>query len=83
MKSKEAKTESSYLKDKLIKQVAVKYGYSSLFDTPQNLLQIQELINYYSISDQEHLRVVFGMTCNFYSGIIAELIADQGKKKKR
>ncbi len=69
--------QSSKRSDEIMKQLAVKYGYSGLFHTPESTKEIQDWIDLHSPAEQAHLYTVLGMTMNLYSGLIAEMICGE------
>lgn len=72
--------EAELNEEQLLKSVAVKYGYSGLFYSPRNMSEIHEWIERHPPSDKAHLYTVLGMTCNFYSSLLAQMIADSLKE---
>jgi hypothetical protein len=68
--------------EQVLKSVAVKYGYSGVFYSPRNMSEIHEWINSHPSSDRAGLYTVLGMTCNFYSSLLAEMITDSLKEEE-
>ncbi len=68
--------------EQLMKSIAVKYGYSGLFYAPKNVSEIYDWIDSHSPEDRAHLYTVVGMTCNFYSGLLAQMIVGSSKEEE-